>query len=223
MNYAARFAIVSIAGLLTSVSQPGVIRAQADGAGQLQAFTKTAFYGQLLNRALATIPESVFKRCPTFVSAGSQVTILKPISFGSEGFPVSGSWVQRFPVSGCGNDTVWTFFFSAGADKKITTVIGVPGATHANLTLQRDAFKYASIGAGLAAKDCKTFVVKNTKFESYGLQTPATPDPGPGQRLRPWWETWTMVGCGKTIDVPIDFVPDEKGAQIIQPGGAIVR
>jgi hypothetical protein len=32
-----------------------------------------------------------------------------------------------------------------------------------------------------------------------------------------------MIGCSKTIDVPIDFVPDEKGAQIIQPGGAIVR
>jgi hypothetical protein len=115
------------------------------------------------------------------------------------------------------------FLFSAGADEKINTVIGVPGATHANLTLQRDALRYASIGAGVAAKDCKTFVVKNTRFESYGLQTPAMTDPGPGQRLRPWWETWSMIGCGKTIDVPIDFVPDEKGTQIIQPGGAIVR
>jgi hypothetical protein len=223
MNCAARYAIVSVAGLLVSIIQPTVVGAQVEGARQLEAFTKTAAYGQLLNRALATLPDSVFKRCPTFVSGGSQVTILKPPSFGSDGSPISGYWVQRVPVSGCGNDTVLTFFFSAGADGKTNIVIGVPGATHANLTLQRDAFRYASIGAGLAAKDCKTFVVKNTKFESYGLQTPATPDPGPGQHLRPWWETWTMIGCSKTIDVPIDFVPDEKGAQIIQPGGAIVR
>lgn len=223
MNHTARFAIASIAGLLASISQPGAIRAQADGAGQLQAFMKTAAYGQLVNRGLATLPDSVFKRCPTLVSGGSKVIVLKPASFGSDGSPISGYWVQRFPVSGCGNDTILTFFFSAGADGKINIVVGVPGATHANLTLQRDADRYASIGAGLAAKDCKTFVVKNTKFESYGLQTPATPDPGPGQRLRPWWETWTMIGCGKTVDVPIDFVPDETGAQIIEPGRAIVR
>jgi hypothetical protein len=184
---------------------------------------KTAAYGQLVGSAFASLPASVFQRCPTLVSTGSQVTVLKPVSFDATGVPVSGSWVQRFPVSGCGNDTIWNLYFSGGASGKTSITIGVPGATHANLTLQRDAVRYANIGAGLLAQDCKTFVVKNTKFESYGLQTPATPDPGPGQRLRPWWETWTMTGCGKTVDVPIDFVPDQTGAQIIQPGGAIVR
>jgi hypothetical protein len=129
MDYAARLAMVFIIGSLGSIAQPMVAIAQVDGSRELEAFTKTAFYGALLNRALATLPDSVFKRCPTFVSRGSQVTILKPVSFGSDGFPNSGFWVQRFPVSGCGNDTVWTFFFSAGADEKINTVIGVPGAT----------------------------------------------------------------------------------------------
>ena len=185
MNYAARCAIVSVVGLLISITQPMFVIAQVEGSRQLEAFTKTAFYDQLLNRALATLPDSVFKRCPTFVPGGSQVTILKPVSFGSDGFPISGSWVLRFPVSGCGNDTVWTFFFSAGADEKINTIIGVPGATHPNLTLQRDAFRYASIGAGVAAKDCKAFIVKNTKFESYGVQSPATSDPGAGSASAP--------------------------------------
>jgi hypothetical protein len=47
-------------------------------------------------------------------------------------------------------------------------------------------------------------------------------DPGPDKRLRPWWETWTLVGCGRTIDVPMDFIPrDTGGAQIIQPGDAV--
>lgn len=32
-----------------------------------------------------------------------------------------------------------------------------------------------------------------------------------------------MVGCGHTIDVPIDFVPDGKGTQVIQPAGATER
>jgi hypothetical protein len=74
MNYVARFAMVFIAGLPVSVAQSMIASAQVDASHQLEAFTKTAFYGQLLNRALATLPDSVFKRCPTFVSSGSQVS-----------------------------------------------------------------------------------------------------------------------------------------------------
>lgn len=134
-----------------------------------------------------------------------------------------GLWRQSFPVSGCGNDTSLNFFFSAGADEKINTVVAIPGETIADLTLQRDGLIYANFGALLVAKDCKTFEVKNTRFEGFGIPNPPIADPGPDQHLRPWWETWTMTGCGRTIDVPLDFVPGEKGTQIIQPGGAVER
>jgi hypothetical protein len=140
-----------------------------------------------------------------------------PLSFGADGYPNAGSWRQAFPISGCGNDTVLNLFFFAGADEKINTVIGVPGTSHANLTLQRDAVRYANIGAALVMKSCKAFYVKTTRFEGYGLRKPETPDPGPGP-ARPWWETWTMAGCGGSVDVPMDFVPDGSGTQIIQPG-----
>jgi hypothetical protein len=117
-------------------------------------------------------------------------------------------------------------YFTATADEKINAIVGLPGSTHADLTLQRNGVRYARMGAMGAknvGKDCNHFDVRNTKFESYGLADPATPDPGPGNRLRPWWETWTMIGCGQIIDVPIDFVPDATGTTIIQPSGAIKR
>jgi hypothetical protein len=38
-------------------------------------------------------------------------------------------------------------------------------------------------------------------------------------RFRPWSETWSMIGCDRTIDVQVDFVPDERGTQIILPEG----
>jgi hypothetical protein len=218
-----RVEVALLSCLVVSIIEPVALDAQAIDGGQMQAFTKSELYKGLLNRAMAGLPQTVFQRCPTMVSDESIVTVLKPMSFGADGLPDAGSWKQRFPVKGCGNDTVLNFYFSAGADEKINTVVGIPGDSRADLTLQRDAVLYANTWATMVAKGCKTFDVTNTKFEGFGLSKPLTPDPGAGDRYRPWWETWTLVGCGKTIDVPIDFVPDENGTQVIQPGGAVER
>jgi hypothetical protein len=216
-----RIVIVVLATCL-AIIQPRFTRAQDLDTSRLQEFTRSNFYAGLLNRTLASIPPDVFKKCPTLVSNGSKVTILKPVAFGADGFPNAGTWMQSFPVSGCGNDTTLHIFFSAGIDKKINTVVGFPGGTVADLRLQRDAFVYAMIGVKGLAKDCNAFNVKNTRFEGFGVPTPPVPDPGPDKHLRPWRETWTMIGCGRTIDVPMDFIPrDTGGTQIIQPGGAV--
>jgi hypothetical protein len=204
-----------------AVKSPG----QAPDAS-LQSLIRTQSYQELVNNALGRLPSAVFQRCPSLVSSGSTVTVLEPVSFAKSGNPNAGSWKQAFPVSGCGNDTVLHIYFTATPDEKISTAVGLPGSTHADLTLQRNAVTYAQTGAIAAknvAKDCNHFDVRNTKFESYGLAEPPTPDPGPGNGRRPWWETWTMTGCGQIIDVPIDFVPDTTGTTIIQPGGAIKR
>jgi hypothetical protein len=215
--------IVLVAGFLTSIIQPIESRAQAIDGNQMQAFISSDFYKELLTRALAGLPQAVFPRCPTLVSGAAKVTVLKPISFAGDGSPNAGLWRQRISVKGCGNDTVLNFYFSAGADKKINTVIGIPGMTLADLTLQRDAVLFANTGAMSVAKGCKSFEVTNTRFEGFGLTKPPTPDPGSENHFRPWWETWTMVGCGHTIDVPIDFIPDQKGTQILQPSGSVER
>jgi hypothetical protein len=191
--------------------------------GRLQTLTRSQSYQELVKRVLAVLPAAVFQRCPGLVSSESTVTVLKPVFFAKSGNPNAGSWKQDFPVSGCGNDTVLHIYFTATADEKINAIVGLPGSTHADLTLQGNAVRYARMGAMHVVKDCNDFDVRNTKFESYGLADRATPDPGPEKSFRPWWETWTIVACGQIIDVPIDFVPDDTGTTIIQPGGVIKR
>jgi hypothetical protein len=78
-----------------------------------------------------------------------------------------------------------------------------------------------AMGTKNVARDCKHFDVRNTKFESYGLVDPAAPDPGPGNSFRPWRETWTMIGCGQIVDLPMNFVPDATGARIIVGPGTL--
>jgi len=210
-------------GALALALLPHMARGQSADDARLQAFTQSPFYQSLVNRALAALPETVFKRCPTLVSNGSQVTVLRSASFAPDGYPLSGVWKQVFPVSGCGNDTILNFYFSARADEKVDVLIGDPGTTHADLTLQRDALPIAITGAGLVVKGCKDFTVTNTRFEAFGVRNPPIPDPGPAQPLRPWRETWTLVGCGRKADVPMGFVPDATGTRIIQPGGGTAR
>jgi hypothetical protein len=199
-------------------------RAEDASSEQFKQFTTTDFYQGLLNNTFSKIPEIIFRKCPALVSKGSTVTVIKPVSFGPDGFPNSGIWKQTFPVSGCDNDTILNLYFKAGSDEKINSIIGSSGTTHADLALQNDAYKYAVIGAGTMIKQCDRLYVRNTRFEDYGSVIPAIPDPGSNSPTRPWHETWTMAGCGHIVDVPLSFVPDGKGTQVImQPGGVIEK
>jgi len=103
------------------------------------------------------------------------------------------------------------------------TTTGHPGTTHADLVLQHDALHYAYLAAAAQGKDCNHFDVKNTRFEGYGLKKPSTPDPGAGSRFRPWWETWTIIGCGHLYDVPMNFIPDQTGTTIAVPLGDTIE
>jgi hypothetical protein len=215
--------IALCACLVASIIQPIAADAQTNDGSPIQKFIKSDFYKGLIDGAIAGLPQAVFRRCPALVSDDSSVTVLKPIFFGADGLPNAGSWKQQFPVSGCGNDTVLNVYVSAGADEKINAVVGIPGSTRADLTLQRDAELYANTWATMIAKGCKSFDVTDTKFEGFGLSKPAAPDPGPDNHFRPWRETWTLIGCGITIDIPVEFVPDAKGTQVIRAGDVVER
>jgi hypothetical protein len=211
-------ALLSCATSQSTRSQPATPQAQNAKVSQLQAFTSGDFHKGLLVKTLATIPATIFPRCPSLVSNSSRVTVISPVAFAADGYPNAGSWVEQFPVSGCGNDTTLNLWFSATADEKVNTVVGISGTTIADLKLQRDAYPYATMGALLVAKDCKDLVVKNAKFEGFGSKEHAVPYPGPNAPRVPWWETWTMAGCGHTIDVTMDFMPAAQGTNIASHG-----
>ena len=143
--------------------------------------------------------------------------------FGPDGLPVSGAWSQHFPISGCGNDTTINVTFNVLADGKIDTVVGVPGDSHADATLQKDAFKFVSIAVRARPVDCARLSVQTTKFEGGDLRYPPKMTFGSVHPSPPWWETWTVVGCGRRWDVPVDFIPDATGTQVYQPAHIVER
>jgi hypothetical protein len=198
---------------------PFTANAQQRDGGALQFFTASNFYQGLLSNAFASMPPALFRRCPSLVSNGSTIKVLQPVTFGTDGSPNGGFWKQSFPVSGCGNDTIINLYFSASENEQISIILGMPGDTLSDLTLQRDAIFYAKVTASTLLKGCASLVPTNSVFVGYGLLNPATPDPGPKSLLRPWREDWTLVGCGRRIDEIVDFVPEQVGTTIIVPLG----
>lgn len=209
---------LAAAACTSTATRPSVNREK------FQRFLASDVHTVLAARAISRIPEQVLRRCPALKVHGSRVGLLRPVgSFNKDGVPNDGAWKEVYPVSGCGDDVQLNVFFIVRPGPKIDTVIGVPGSTRAGLRLQTDAIAYALIGPRALAKTCQHFQIQNTRFEDFGLHDPRMSDPGPGTANRPWWETWTVIGCSRTFDVPINFVPDENGTTITQDVAAVVE
>lgn len=187
-----------------------------------QKYMTSEFHNQLINRVLSTLPPEIFHKCPSLQSSETKISPVQPITFGADGLPNAGAWWEKFPVKGCGNDKLINVNFAIGTDGKIKTTIGLPGTTHANLILQHDAAQYATSSVGARAKDCNQFMIVDTRFEGFGLHDPATPDPGAEAQFRPWWETWTVIGCDHAYDVPMNFMPDATGTKITQQAETVI-
>lgn len=178
----------------------------------LQKLVLSTGYRAYIYRLFSSLPADVFQRCPTLVSTGSTVTVLKPPIFAADGYPTSGVWKQSFPVSGCGNDTSINFFFFGHPDEKITSLIAAPGDTHADPTLQRDTMGYVMIAARTQAPDCNAPHLRTTHFDGglgdqAGAAKAQTAPSG-------WRETWTISACGRLLAIPVTFVPDATGTRI---------
>ena len=196
---------------------PCVAWAQApagDGvAEQMQAFTRTPAYQELLRRGLAALPSAVFATCPGLISTQSSVNALKPITFNAEGAPTAGAWKQSLSVGGCGDDKTLNFYFSVDAQGRIDTIIGAPGDTRADPVLQEDAMASIKLALARIGATCGAFDIKDTRFD--GLEAPAAGQgqaQGDDQNFR---ETWSVIGCGKTYEAPVLFIPRPAGTQIV--------
>jgi hypothetical protein len=176
----------------------------------------SSYYAGLIHTSLAALPPDEFRQCPSLVSNGSRVTVLRPVAFNPNGFPNAGLWRQSFPVSGCGNDTTVNFYFLAEAGQKISVLIGLPGSTIASLLLQGAGKRFATIAAQRASPRCRSFTVIDTRFEGFG-----PPAAGGGPASRPWRENWTLSGCGRRYTAAIAFAPNKGGMQVTLPDGVI--
>ena len=201
---------------------PALVPGQAEAQAALVAYARTEPYRKLMAQALARVPASVVPRCPKLVTADAGLTVTSPLQITSRGVS-AGSWRQSLTARGCGNDTVVNFFFYGTPDGRVITVVGAPGTTRADLMQQRDARTYTVVAHETVARGCSETETVNTRFEGFGSKPPGAPDPGPQAAFRPWWETWTVRGCGKQYQVPLNFTPNRMGMQIAQPGGVAER
>ena len=221
MSVVTRARAICLAALAAITVATPAARAQTVAAARFQTFMASDFHKGLITRTLAGIPPAVYQRCPALVSQASQITVLRPVTYGPSGIPNAGAWRESFPVSGCGNDTTLNLFFAGTPGDKVNVLVAAPGGSRADLALQKDAFSHAALGARTIAKDCTAFYVRHTTFDGFGSIDPPSADPGPDSRSRPWHETWMMTGCGRAFAVPIQFTPDDKGTTISQHLGDV--
>jgi hypothetical protein len=210
LRNAARLVALIAAGYLQGA---GANAQQQIDAAKFQKYLNSDAHQALISKTYAAVPKAIFEPCQNIASRGSKSIPLSMIAFGADGNPATGSWKQQFPMEACGEKIVLNFYFIA-KDGKINGVVGAPGDTRGTVLLQRDTVMYAQMGAKRKMPDCSALNIKNTRFEGFG--TPDGLDPGPNAKFRPWWETWTMIGCGQTVEVPIVYQPDTTGTTIIQ-------
>jgi len=177
----------------------------------------------LAAKAMSSIPETVLQRCSGLTVKGGPVLVLRQMSFGDDGIPKSGAWKQEYPVNGCADDMVLNLFFDVGADAKVNAMVGLPGSTRAGLVLQTDATRQVIFSLNAKAAQCPHVDIKNTRFEGYGLPEQKFPGLGGNAPDPPWRETWTLIECGRTFDVPLNFIPSEHGGTFIAAGKVIER
>jgi hypothetical protein len=146
----------------------------------------------------------------------SKISVEKPATFDSSGGIVAGAWRQIVTEEGCGTTRILNVFLFVQSPRQVGAVPMLPGTTHADLQLQRDAGRYVQIGAHLPEANCGTTYVADTAFIKQAAVAL------PGAKALPWEESWTIITCTRRLEVPIHFIPDATGTTIsVGPSTAI--
>lgn len=151
--------------------------------------------------------------CPTAqYSIEKKFTPYKPVKVDSMGKISSGAWKQIVNEQGCGVTRVLNVLVSVQDSSTVSIVPLLPGTTHADPTLQKDAVKYAvqslSTVPGGREANCRIGYVANTEFVEQGSSTL------PGAKGPDWRELWTLASCTQRMLVPMRFIPDTTGTTI---------
>lgn len=136
----------------------------------------------------------------------------KPTSFDSAGVIVGGAWKQVVEAEGCGQTRLLNVLVSVSGPNQLSTMPLLPGNTHADALLQKDAVKYAVMALtatpGGREQNCQIGYVANTEYLTQEKEVlPGAKEPG-------WHELWTLASCTQKMLVPMHFMPDSTGTTI---------
>ncbi len=161
-------------------------------------------------RAYVAVREdkSVGRECKDNYTMGNYaMKIMAPIEMDAgASIPKAGRWLERFQVTRCGRQSLFNAIFVA-TDKGLQVTPAAPGETGQDLQL---------------VIDLRPLLVKKAKIENCearGLLDTAKGAPeGYETKVADGdYETWTVSGCGKDVDLVLLFskTPDNKvGVQV---------
>ncbi len=199
------FAMVLVAAISASAQT-------APMSPELRAFVmraeqQKAVIGAMMQQWRALAPE-----CAAPELKKMNVAVIEAPIFDTAGNPTRGAWKMVGTLEGCGQSKVMNLRYWFGPEGRLMMSTTLPGTTHADPLLQKDALLHAQIAmVGLAPKDCKESAVIDTRFLRYGE---TIPNARPGFETRAWEEEWTLKACGVVGAVAIQFIPDATGTTI---------
>ncbi|MEA1650730.1 hypothetical protein UAJ10_17120 [Nitrospirillum sp. BR 11164] len=169
---------------------------------------------------LATAQQSAVvmnEPCPgAQATVSTDVAVFQPLVFDAAGQLQTGIWRQQVTLAGCGATRTLNVIGWKQAGQAIGMGALLPGGTHTDVLLQRDAIQQVDqlvkITPGATEDGCAREYVADTRFVD--REVPPTPGPTPGGKSPPWREVWTLRTCTKQIEVPIRFIPDATGTTI---------
>lgn len=158
------------------------------------------------------------KQAPGFCGNASfqptgQLTVLAPAQFGADGKLTGGAWAERVEATGCGPVRALNVLTVVRPDGPPQIVAMMPGDTHTDPNMQKNALEYAqAVAVRAAPPGCKQLAFVDTRFDGYsGLPNPEVHD---GREARPWREIWTLTACGSLYDVHLVFTPNARGTAL---------
>jgi hypothetical protein len=151
--------------------------------------------------------------CPgAQATVSTDVVVFQPLVFDAAGQLQTGIWRQQVTLAGCGITRTLNVIGWKQAGQAIGMGALLPGGTHTDVLLQRDAIQQVDqlvkVTPGATEEGCAREYVADTRFVDRDTA------PAPGAKSPPWREVWTLQTCTKRIEVPIRFIPDATGTTI---------
>lgn len=158
--------------------------------------------------------QSVGRECKDSYTMGNYaMKIMEPIEMDAGAIiPKSGRWLERFQVTRCGRRSVFNAIFTA-SDKGLQVKPAAPGETGQDLQL---------------VIDLRPLIVKKAKIENCEARGLLDTAKGPPEGYEPKvaegdYETWTVSGCGKDVDLVLLFRTTPEGKVDVQVEKQIPR
>jgi hypothetical protein len=214
MRIPAFVAVLSLLATPVMAQTPAPAAATAPAVKMdLPTFVKQPDYrAKIVSTAKDQIKQAISACANANFQATGKLTMFDPPHF-TDGKPYDGAWIEQVEATGCGPARRLNVLTIAHADAPLQIVGMMPGDTHTDPMMQKNALQYAqAIAIRAAQPGCKQLAFIDTKFDGFiGLPNPQITD---GRETRPWREIWTMSVCGTLYDINLTFTPNAQGTSL---------